>query len=52
MFGSISDIATFMLWLVLAYLLLSNAGSFTSILNSVGTNWRMTLRVLQGIPGS
>jgi hypothetical protein len=38
----------FMLYLVLAFLLLTNAGSFNAILNTFGTNWRQTLSTLQG----
>jgi hypothetical protein len=48
MLNSISDIAMFMLYLVLAYLLLTNAGAFNTMLNTVGSNWRTTLAVLQG----
>jgi hypothetical protein len=48
MFGSIRDIAMFMLYLVLGYLILSNASEFGQTLDAVGTNWVRTLRVLQG----
>lgn len=46
--SGIRDIATFMLWLVLAYLILSNASEFGQTLDTVGSNWVRTLRVLQG----
>ena len=48
MLGDIRDIAMFMLYLTGAYLFLTNAGGFSSILNTVGSNWRDTLVVLQG----
>lgn len=48
MVGTVRDIAMFMLYLVLAFLILSNAGEFAETLNAVGTNWTRTLRVLQG----
>jgi hypothetical protein len=48
MFGSVREIAMFMLYLVLAFLLLTNYTAFNSILGTVGSNWRSTLRVLQG----
>lgn len=48
MFGSASEIAMFMLYLVGAYLFLTNAASFNNILNTAGRNWRETLTVLQG----
>lgn len=37
-----------MLYLVLAYLLLKNAGEFSEILNAFWKNWTNTLTVLQG----
>lgn len=51
MFGSIFDMMMFMLYLVLAFLLLTNAGAFNSMLNTFGSNWRSTLQVLQGPAG-
>jgi ribose/xylose/arabinose/galactoside ABC-type transport system permease subunit len=45
---SIFDMAMFMLYLVLAYLLLTNASEFGQTLDAVGSNWVRTLRVLQG----
>lgn len=50
MFNSIRDIAMFMLYLVLAFLLLNNFTGFTAILSTVGDQWRRTLAVLQGQP--
>jgi hypothetical protein len=47
-FGSIHELASMMLGLVLVFLLLANADAFQTILNSVGGNWIRMLRVLQG----
>ena len=49
--GTVAELATFMLWLVLAFLVLSNAGEFADVLNAVGSNWVRTLRTLQGRGG-
>lgn len=51
MLGTVRDLAMFMLYLVLAYLLLSNATEFSTVLNAFGSNWIRTLRVLQGNSG-
>jgi hypothetical protein len=48
LFGSIHELAMFMLYLVLVFLLLANAPAFQTILNTVGGNWIRMLRVLQG----
>lgn len=48
MLNSVPEILMFMLYLVGAYLFLTNAGSFNNILNTAGRNWRETLTVLQG----
>ncbi len=48
MLNSVTDIMMFMLYLVLAFLLLTNASGFNQIMNSAGSNWRSTLKVLQG----
>jgi hypothetical protein len=48
LFGSISELAMFMLYIVILGLLLRNADSFGTILNSVGSNWVRMLRTLQG----
>jgi len=46
--GDIRGIAMFMLYLVAAYLILTNADEFNTTLDAVGSNWIRTLRVLQG----
>ena len=51
MLGTVRDLAMFMLYLVLAYLILSNASEFANVLNAFGSNWIRTLRVLQGNSG-
>lgn len=48
MFGDVKDIAMFMLYLVLAFLLLKNYNAFNSMMNTTLLNWRKTLVVLQG----
>lgn len=48
MVGTVRDMMMFMLYLVLAYLILSNASEFSDTLNAFGSNWVRTLRVLQG----
>lgn len=48
MLGTARDLAMFMLYLVLAFLILRNAGQFSTALDSIGNNWRQTLTVLQG----
>lgn len=47
MLGTVKDLAMFMLYLVLVFLLLANANEFNTILTSIGTNWIRTLRTLQ-----
>lgn len=51
MLGTARDLMMFMLYLVLAYLILSNASEFSDVLNAFGSNWIRTLRVLQGNGG-
>lgn len=45
------DIAMFMLYIVVAGLVIANADGFATALNAIGTNWVRTLRVLQ-TPGA
>jgi hypothetical protein len=46
--GTIREIAMFMLYLVLVFLLISNADGFSNVIDAVGSNWIRTLRTLQG----
>ena len=48
MVGTFRDVIMFMLYLVLAFLILTNASEFSTTLDTVGSNWIRTLRVLQG----
>lgn len=48
MVSSVRDILMYMLYLVLAYLLLTNASGFNSMLQTFFVQWRSTLTTLQG----
>lgn len=48
LFGSMHELAMFMLYIVVLGLLLANAPAFQTILNTVGGNWIRMLRTLQG----
>ena len=47
MLNSVFDMAMFMLYIVILGLILTNAGSFNSVMNTLGDNWRSTLSTLQ-----
>lgn len=47
MFGTIRDLAMFMLYLVALGLILVNADEFGTVVSSVGNAWVRTLRALQ-----